>query len=125
MSAEQTILIIDDIVENIDILERQLEKEGFKILTALEGPKGLHLLKEHDIDLVLLDINMPVVDGITLLENIKKDSSLANIAVMMVTANEDIKIALKCLKMGACGYITKPFTIEQLRKQVDYCINKN
>lgn len=123
MTTNQTILIIDDIIENIEILELQLEKEGYKIFTALEGAKGLHLLKEHDIDLVLLDINMPVIDGITLLENIKQDSSLSDVAVMMVTANEDIKTAFKCLKIGACGYITKPFSMEQLRHQVDHCIN--
>lgn len=124
MSSEPSILIIDDIVENIDILERLLNKEGFKIFTATEGPKGLHLLKEHDIDLVLLDISMPVIDGVTMLENIRKDNSLSDVAIIMLTANDDIKMALKCLKIGACGYITKPFSMEQLHQQIDHCLKK-
>ena len=123
MATNQTILIIDDIVENIDILERLLDKEGYKTYTAQEAPKGLHLLKEHEFDLVLLDINMPVIDGITLLENIRKDSSLSNVAVIMVTAKDDAETTLKCLKLGACGYIAKPFNMEQLQKQINHCIN--
>lgn len=121
MGSTKTILIIDDIVENILILERLLKKEGYEVQTALEAPKGLHLLKEQNFDLVLLDINMPVIDGITLLENIRKDTSLSNVAVIMVTANDDMQTTLKCLKLGACGYITKPYSMEQLRQQIDHC----
>lgn len=67
MDTNKTILIVDDVEENIAILERQLESQGFSILSATEGPKGIHMLKEQHVDLVLLDINMPVIDGITLL----------------------------------------------------------
>ena len=66
---------------------------------------------------------MPVIDGITLLENIRKDSSLSNVAVIMVTAQDDAETTLKCLKLGACGYITKPFNMDQLQKQINHCIN--
>ncbi len=124
MQNKQTVLIIDDIEENIDILERQLNTEGFTVLTANEGPKGLHILKNQSIDLVLLDINMPVLDGITLLDNIKEDTSLSHVAVLMVTANEDINTALICLKKGACGYITKPYSMKQIKQQIDYCFNQ-
>ena len=121
MSTDKTVLIIDDIQENIDILERRLKNEGFSVLTANEAPKGLHILKDEKIDLVLLDINMPVLDGFTLLGNIKQDKSISHIPVIMVTANEDINMSLKCLKKGACGYITKPFSIEQVKQQIENC----
>lgn len=124
MDNNQTVLIIDDIEENIDILERQLSAEGFNVLTANEGPKGLHILKNQHIDLLLLDINMPVLDGITLLGNIRQDTSLSHVAVLMVTAMDDIKTALQCLKKGACGYITKPYSMQQVKQQIDLCINK-
>jgi DNA-binding response OmpR family regulator len=123
MATNQTILIIDDIEENIDLLERLLDKEGYKTYTAKDAAKGLHLLKDNSFDLVLLDINMPVINGITLLENIRKDSSLSNVAVIMVTAKDDAETTLKCLKLGACGYITKPFNMEQLQKQINHCVN--
>jgi len=123
MNSDYTLLIVDDIEENVEILDRQVMNEGFKTLTTSEGEKALDLLKNYDIDLVLLDINMPVIDGITLLSNIREDKSLDNIAVMMVTANEDVKTALKCLKKGACGYITKPYDMPLLKKQISHCLD--
>lgn len=123
MGNNQTILIIDDIEENIDILERQLTSSEFNVLTANEGPKGLHLLKKEHVDLILLDINMPVIDGITLLSNIKEDESLSHIPVIMVTANDDVKTVLTCLKKGACGYITKPYSMKQIKQQMEHCFN--
>lgn len=122
MDKNQTILIIDDIEENIDILERQLSAEGFSVLTSNEGPKGLHILKNQHVDLLLLDINMPVLDGITLLGNIREDKSLAHVAVLMVTAMDDVKTALECLKKGACGYITKPYSMKQIKQQIEICV---
>ena len=124
MNEKYNILIIDDIKENIDILERQLEKKGFNVLSANEGPKGLHILKQQHIDLVLLDIDMPVLDGITLLSNIRDDTTLSHVSVLMVTANDDLNTALGCMKKGACGYITKPFSMEQLNNQINHCFKK-
>lgn len=121
MSTDKTILIIDDIQENIEILEHQLKNEGYSIFTANEAPKGLHILKDEKIDLVLLDINMPVLDGVTLLGSIKEDKSLSHIPVIMVTADDDIKMSLKCLKKGACGYITKPYSMNQVKQQIENC----
>jgi len=123
MGNNQTILIIDDIEENIDILERQLTSYEFNVLTANEGPKGLHVLKKEHVDLILLDINMPVIDGITLLTNIKEDESLSHIPVIMVTASDDVKTVLTCLKKGACGYITKPYSMKQIKQQMEHCFN--
>lgn len=123
MGNNQTILIIDDIEENIDILERQLTSYEFNVLTANEGPKGLHVLKKEHVDLILLDINMPVIDGITLLSNIKEDESLSHIPVIMVTASDDVKTVLTCLKKGACGYITKPYSMKQIKQQMEHCFN--
>jgi len=123
MDTNKTILIVDDVEENIAILERQLKSQGFTILSATEGPKGIHMLKEQHIDLVLLDINMPVIDGITLLGYIKEDKSLSHVAVLMVTADDNVKTALQCLKKGACGYITKPYSMEQIKQQIQHCIN--
>ena len=122
MDTNKTILIVDDVEENIAILERQLKSQGFTILSATEGPKGIHMLKEQHIDLVLLDINMPVIDGITLLGYIKEDKVLSHVAVLMVTANDDVKTAMQCLKKGACGYITKPYSMEQIKQQIQHCI---
>lgn len=123
MDKNKSILIIDDIEENIIILERRLNLEGFKVFTANNGPSGLHILHKEPVDLILLDINMPVLDGITILENIRKDNSLSHIAILMVTANDDVNTVLQCLKKGACGYITKPYSMEQINQQINHCLN--
>ena len=124
MNNSQTILIIDDVEENIDILERQLCTEGFNVLSANEGPKGLHILKNQHIDLLLLDIHMPVLDGVTLLGNIREDKSLSHVAIIMVTANDDVNTAMQCMKKGACGYITKPYSMQQIKQQIDVCLKQ-
>lgn len=124
MNNKQTLLIIDDVEENIDILERRLNTNEYDVLTANEGPKGLHILKAQHIDLVLLDINMPVLDGITLLSKIRSDKSLSHVAVLMVTASDDVKTAMQCLKKGACGYITKPYSMDQISQQIGHCLYK-
>ncbi len=66
---------------------------------------------------------MPIINGIILLSNIREDKSLSHVAVLMVTADEDIKTALKCLKKGACGYIIKPYSIKQIKQQIEHCFN--
>ena len=123
MNADYTLLIVDDIEENLELLDRQIQNLGFNSLTASRGAEVLDVLECEEIDLILLDINMPVVDGITLLGNIRANSALDNVAIMMVTANEDVNTALDCLKKGACGYITKPYDMPLLKKQINHCLN--
>ena len=118
----RTLLIIDDIDENREILERKLLKAGYRVETAKEGREGLEKLNNDLIDLVLLDIRMPVMDGITLLKKIRKEKLLADVPVIMVTAIEDKKTAIECLKSGACGYITKPFNMEHVNQQIRHCL---
>lgn len=122
MTNKQAILIIDDIKDNIDILKRQLDSDKYDIHESVAGAEGLEILKKQHIDLLMLDINMPVLDGITLLGKIREDDALSHVAVLMVTANDDVKMALDCLKNGACGYITKPYSIEQIKQQMNHCL---
>jgi CheY-like chemotaxis protein len=122
---DYSILIIDDVKENCDILRIKLTKEGFRIKTTNTGAAGLEILKNKNIDLVMLDINMPDMDGITVLKTIRNDSALSNIAVVMATADEDLNTALECIKSGACGYVTKPFDMEQVKQQISHCLSKS
>ena len=123
MKHNKTILIIDDIEENIEILERQLTNAGYTPLSANGAPKALHILNKESVDLILLDINMPIIDGITFLDSLKHNDLLAHIPVIMVTANDDRKMALSCLKKGAAGYITKPYSMKQIKQQIEHCFN--
>ena len=122
---DYSILVIDDVKENCDILRLKLTKEGFRVEATNTGPAGLEILKKKDIDLVLLDINMPDMDGITVLKTIRSDSALSHISVVMATADEDLNTALECIKSGACGYVTKPFNMDQVKQQISHCLDKS
>jgi len=115
------ILVVDDIVENCDILKIRMEKVGYDVDTETDSNMALDRLKKSNYDLVLLDINMPGTSGITLLEHIRNDETLDSVAVIMITAVDDMQVALDCMRKGACGYLTKPFNIDQIRQQINNC----
>lgn len=119
-----TILIVEDIEENREFLVRKVEAEGYSVVTANDGQEGLDQLLHHHIDLILLDIKMPGMDGVTMLAHVRDDHAMDHIPAIMVTAVEDMSVALSCLNKGACGYITKPYDMEQLNTQIKNCLQK-
>lgn len=119
---KQTILLIDDVEENRIILKHRLEKEGFAVMTASNGQEGFEKLEEENICLIFLDIKMPVMDGHTFLNKIKSDTRFSNIPIIMVTALDETGEVIKTLRAGACGYLTKPFSMEQIRAQLNFCL---
>lgn len=112
MSNTETVLIIDDNVDLQFNLSNIVEAEGYSVLTAGEGKTALNLIKEKLPDLVLLDMRLPGMDGMAILEEIKKIDN--NIIVIMLTAFGEVKGAVKAMKLGAFDYITKPFDNEEL-----------
>jgi CheY-like chemotaxis protein len=123
-NTEATILVVDDVQENTLLISRILENDNYHVHAANNGRDAYALLKKENIDLVILDINMPVIDGITVLKKIQESSELANIPVVMLTALDDSKTALECMRLGACGYISKPYNGQSLKQQIEYCLNK-
>ncbi len=119
------ILIIDDIAENCDILQRRLDKVGYDTSSESDSNVAMETIKSGSFDIVLLDINMPGTSGILLLESIRKDKDLDQTAVIMITAIDDMQVALDCMQKGACGYLTKPFNIDQVRQQINNCFKIN
>ena len=118
------ILVVDDIVENCDILKIRMEKVGYDVDTETDSNQAIDRLRVSEYDLVLLDINMPGTSGITLLEQIRGDEAFDSVAVIMITAIDDVQVALDCMRKGACGYLTKPFNIDQIRQQINNCFKR-
>jgi two-component system NtrC family response regulator len=108
----ETILIVDDEKNYTLILAAILEDEGFETLTANSGQEALAILSESDVDLVLTDMKMPSMDGIELLERIKKED--ADLPVIMMTAHGTVEKAVEAMQKGAYNYILKPFDNERL-----------
>jgi nitrogen regulation protein NR(I) len=113
---KKQVLIVDDEPNLRKILSAQLSRDGYDVLTAEDGEQGLLLLKEHHIDLVITDLKMPKVDGMTLLrEALREDPELP---IVMITAHGTVDTAVEALKLGAFDYLTKPFDKDEVRQIV-------
>ncbi len=112
------ILVVDDSSTNRDLLQRRLEREGYRILTAGNGHEALDCLQTEAIGLLLLDVMMPEMDGEEVLQHMQADDRLKNIPVIMVTALDEQDSVRRCLEAGAKDYILKPLDPAQLRERV-------
>lgn len=113
---DQKILLVDDDPDNLKIVKRLLEKEGYSVESASSGAQGLSLLDSYRPDLVLLDVNMPGMDGLETIQLLKNKENTA--AVVFVTANTATEDVIKGLDAGALDYISKPFSGLELLARV-------
>jgi len=104
-----SILVVDDNIQNVKFLELILKKEGYNVFTALNGEDGLTISRNEKPDLILLDIMLPGMTGLDVLEILKKDEQTLNIPVIIVTAKVSPEEAKQGLQAGAFDYIKKPF----------------
>jgi two-component system cell cycle response regulator len=106
------ILVVDDIAANIEILSAHLQDEGYQVLEAQSGQQALTLLQANplDIDLILLDVMMPIMSGLDVLAHVKRNLDTEGVPVILVTANADDNNVAEGLDMGAFDYIIKPYS---------------
>lgn len=116
--ANQTILVVDDEKDLLDLIEYNLKKEGFDVLKAENGEQGIKIAQEHRPDLILMDIMMPKMDGIQAVEILRKDESLRNMPIIFLTARGDEKTEVQGLDMGGDDYITKPISTTKLISRI-------
>jgi DNA-binding NtrC family response regulator len=110
------VLIVDDEERFLKTTQALLEKEGYKVLTAVDGRQGLETLKDKRIDVVVLDVKMPGMDGVEVLQRIKADHPL--VEVLMLTGHATMETAIDGLKLGAFDYLTKPCDISTLKQKI-------
>jgi CheY-like chemotaxis protein len=122
---QRKILIVDDNDDNRYTLSEYLKREGFtNLATAENGQIALDKLKDTDFDLVLLDLQMPVMDGIETLRGRKSDDNLNHIPVIMISAAEEIENVTQCIEIGAEGYLPKPFNPKLLRARINASLKR-
>ena len=114
------ILSVDDSTTMRRIIGRVVAMLGYEFLEATNGAEALALLERDrtDIALVIMDINMPEMDGIQALEAIKANPALKDLPVMMVTTDSDRTRIIQAVKAGAANYVTKPFTHDDLASKI-------
>lgn len=115
MDEKQSILVVDDDKEIVKVLSRLLELEGYRVLKAFDGMEALELLMDHKVHLILMDVMMPKLDGLSTLMEIRKKR---NIPVIILSAKTEESDKVLGLSMGADDYVSKPFRTAELTARV-------
>jgi two-component system, cell cycle response regulator DivK len=116
---KNTILYVEDNPDNRILIRRVLESEGYAVIEAINAAQALELLESNNINLVLMDINMPDMDGYALTAKIKAIQKFSKIPIVAVTANVMRGDREKSLEAGCDGYIQKPIDIDTLSQQIE------
>jgi two-component system chemotaxis response regulator CheY len=118
---DSDVLVVDDSAAIRKILTRVLRQTGMAIQTiheAGDGQEALAVMAQHRIDLVLSDINMPKMDGLQLLASLKASPQWQNIPVVMITTEGGETKVAEAVRLGAAGYVRKPFTADQIKEKL-------
>ena len=115
-------LIVDDSAVMRKVVERALRKAGLnlsEVLQASNGVEAIELIRTCEpLNLILSDINMPVMDGLQMLEELRKESLATNVPIIMITTEGSAPLVMRAIAAGARGYICKPFTPDQVQARV-------
>ncbi len=114
----KTILVIDDLPENVFMLQDRLENEGYNIITAYDGKSGIEKVRSEKPDLILLDIMMPDITGIEVCKILVNDETTKHIPIILVTAKAGAEDTKEGLEAGAFDYIKKPFNRIELLARI-------
>src|SRR6266566_8180698 len=119
-----SLLVVDDNSMNRIMLSRYITKLGYRAALTENGRQALEKLQGEPFDLVLLDVEMPEMDGYQVLEYIKADTRLRDIPVIMISAVEELESVVKCIELGAQDYLPKPFNPVLLRARLTACLER-
>jgi two-component system response regulator HydG len=119
---DQSVLIVDDSPKTLEVLRRNLESRGFRVLSAAGVPEALGLLELESVELVITDYKMPRTSGIDLVRHVREN--LPDTEIIMITGYASVEGAIEAIKTGAEEYLPKPFTDEELFSAVDRALKK-
>lgn len=122
--AAARILVVDDIDDNRAVLERRLRRQGHEVVCAAGGHAALDWLARARFDVVLLDVMMPDLDGLAVLDRMKANAPTRDIPVIMISALDDVASIARCIERGAEDYLSKPFDAVLLRARIGACLEK-
>lgn len=114
----QTILVVDDEDDIIDLLQYNLEQEGYRTVSAKNGLDGIELARQENPDLIILDVMMPGIDGIEVCRRLRQDAYLRHTPILMLTARTEEETQVEGLDVGADIYFSKPISMPVLFSQI-------
>src|SRR6202167_6742701 len=117
------IMVVDDDPDTVSILARHLQREGFVAIEAISGAECLLMVHEHRIDVILLDLMMPEMDGFQVCRSLKQDPATAEIPVIMITARDDLDARAEGMRLGVSDFLAKPVFRRQLANRIRAQLN--
>ncbi|MGK0469231.1 response regulator [Clostridium sp.] len=123
--ADEKILVVDDEEHIQELIKFNLEKNGYKVILSDNGIDAIKLAKEHLPQLMLLDLMLPGMDGLDVCKEIRKDSSMSNMPIIMITAKGEEIDKIIGLELGADDYITKPFSVRELVARIKAILRRS
>lgn len=120
--AQGRILVVDDADLNREVMARILERDHHQVEVAADGAEALAMMRARPYDLVLLDVMMPGVDGIQVIETMHADERLKQVPVIMLSALHEQEAILKCIQLGAQDYLPKPINQQMLKARICACL---
>jgi len=123
-SKVETALIIEDDPDLRQLATWVLEAEGYRVLQAADGNEGIKLTRQNHVDVILLDIKLPLLDGWAVLKEFKDIPVLAEVPVVVFTASADPSLKMQALQLGAADYLSKPVSAEVLKKAIARALKK-
>lgn len=124
-TAKTKVLVVDDEPKIVQTLQDRLEMNNFQVLAGYDGREGLDLAIEHSPDIILLDIIMPFMDGLEMLEKLRENPQTKNIPVIMLTARSQQSDVARAENCGIEDYIVKPFNITELLEKIELLVEKS
>lgn len=112
------IMVVDDDPDTVSILARHLQREGFVAIEAISGSECLRIVHEHRVDIILLDLMMPEMDGFQVCRALKQDPETAAIPVIMITARDDLDARAEGMRLGVSDFLAKPVFRRQLANRI-------
>ncbi|EOR92509.1 MULTISPECIES: response regulator transcription factor [Arcticibacter] len=122
MATKQRILLVEDEEHLLEAIKLNLELEGYKVTTAIDGKKALKIFKEERFNLILLDVMLPEIDGFQVAETIRLENT--EVPIMFLTAKNTNEDKINGLKKGADDYLVKPFNLEELILRVNNLVKR-
>ncbi|EOD01275.1 response regulator [Caldisalinibacter kiritimatiensis] len=119
------ILVVDDEEHIVELINFNLEKHGYKVVTAFNGKDAFKKVKEESPDLIVLDLMLPEIDGIDVCKMLKKDSDTEKIPIIMLTARSEETDKVLGLELGADDYVTKPFSVKELIARIKAVLRRS
>ena len=111
---EGRVLVVDDDKHAVEILYRLLQKEGFEVLRAQSGREALDVVATNDVDVILLDVMMPEMDGFEVCSKLRAAERTRDIPVILLTAKDDVETRVLGMKLGVSEFLTKPINKREL-----------